>query len=60
MRNLLLALILLLGVYFVITRFTEAQQVALTLQRGNWLWLLAAAEGSEAAKAAPIPTVWEP
>jgi len=42
MRNLLLALILLLGVYFVITRFTEAQQVALTLQRGNWLWLLAA------------------
>src|SRR3972149_5881764 len=42
MRNHLLALILLLGVYFVITRFTEAQQVALTLQRGNWLWLLAA------------------
>ncbi|HLB64670.1 MAG TPA: lysylphosphatidylglycerol synthase transmembrane domain-containing protein [Anaerolineales bacterium] len=43
MRNLFLALLLLLGVYFVITRFTEAQQVALTLQRGNWLWLLAAA-----------------
>jgi uncharacterized protein (TIRG00374 family) len=43
MRNLVLALILLLGVYFIITRFTEAQQVALTLQRGNFYWLLAAA-----------------
>jgi uncharacterized protein (TIRG00374 family) len=43
MRKFILALLLLLAVYFVITRFTEAQQVALTLQRGNWLWLLAAA-----------------
>jgi hypothetical protein len=43
MRKLLVALVFLLAVYFVITRFTEAQQVAQTLQRGNLLWLLAAA-----------------
>jgi uncharacterized protein (TIRG00374 family) len=43
MRKLLFALVLLLAVYFIITRFTEAQQVVLTLQRGNFWWLLAAA-----------------
>jgi glycosyltransferase 2 family protein len=39
MRRLLLALVLLLAVYLAISRFTEVQQVAETLQRGNGWWL---------------------
>jgi uncharacterized protein (TIRG00374 family) len=43
MRNFLIALLLLLGVYFLISRFTEAQQIVDTLRRGDWRWLAAAA-----------------
>ncbi len=43
MRKFLLALVLLLAVYFFISRFAEAQQVAETLRRGDWRWVLAAA-----------------
>jgi uncharacterized protein (TIRG00374 family) len=43
MRKFLLALLLMLGVYFFISRFTEAQQILDTLRRGDWRWLAAAA-----------------
>jgi uncharacterized protein (TIRG00374 family) len=39
MRKFLLALALLLGVIFFITRFTEVQAIANTLQRGDWRYL---------------------
>jgi uncharacterized protein (TIRG00374 family) len=39
MRKFILAVILLLGIIFVISRFTELQSIAETLQRGN-LWFL--------------------
>jgi uncharacterized protein (TIRG00374 family) len=42
MRTFLIALVFLLAVVFVIGRFTEAQQIAETLQRGDWRWLVAA------------------
>lgn len=32
----------LLGILFIISRFTELQEVLLVLQKGNWLWLGAA------------------
>jgi uncharacterized protein (TIRG00374 family) len=42
MRKLLFAVLLLLAVYFLLTRFTEVEQVALTLQRGDKKWILLA------------------
>jgi len=39
MRKFLLALVLLMGVIFFITRFTEVQAIADTLQRGDWRFL---------------------
>jgi glycosyltransferase 2 family protein len=39
MRKFILAIILLLGIIFVISRFTELQSIVETLQRGN-LWFL--------------------
>jgi uncharacterized protein (TIRG00374 family) len=42
MRKFLLALGLLLGVIFVITRFTEVQNIYDTLQKGNWQFILLA------------------
>ncbi len=39
MRRFLTALILLLGIYLVITRFTEVQQIVQTLKSGDWWWL---------------------
>jgi len=39
MRKFLLAVALLLGVLFIITRFTEVQAIADTLQRGDWRFL---------------------
>lgn len=41
MRKFLLALILLLGIYFVFSRFTEFQTVVTTLQRGDINFILA-------------------
>lgn len=41
MRKFLLALILLLGIYFVFSRFTEFQSVVTTLQRGDINFVLA-------------------
>ena len=42
MRKFLLALGLLLGVIFIITRFTEVQILYATLQKGNWGFILLA------------------
>ncbi|GIV66804.1 MAG: hypothetical protein KatS3mg047_1197 [Bellilinea sp.] len=42
MRKLIFALAVLLGILFIISRFTEVQEVLLVLQNGNWLWLGAA------------------
>jgi hypothetical protein len=42
MRKFLLAVLLLLAVYFLLTRFTEVEQVAQTLQRGDVKWILLA------------------
>jgi uncharacterized protein (TIRG00374 family) len=42
MRKFLVAVILLLAVYFLISRFAEAQQVFETLHRGDWRWLAGA------------------
>jgi glycosyltransferase 2 family protein len=39
MRKFIMALILLLGIYLIITRFTEAEGLYLTLQRGDWRYL---------------------
>ena len=43
MRKLLPALILLLALYLVLSRFAEVQLVATTLQRGHWYWIALAA-----------------
>lgn len=43
MRKFLIALVLLLAVYFLISRITQAQQVVDTLRKGDWRWLAAAA-----------------
>jgi glycosyltransferase 2 family protein len=42
MRKFLFAIVLLLAVYFLLTRFTEVEQIALTLQRGDKKWILLA------------------
>jgi uncharacterized protein (TIRG00374 family) len=42
MRRLIIALVVLLAVYLILSRFTELQQVADTLGRGQFLWLLLA------------------
>lgn len=42
MRKFLLAVLLFLGVYFLLTRFTEVEQVAQTLRRGDVKWILLA------------------
>jgi uncharacterized protein (TIRG00374 family) len=39
MRRFLIALILLLAIYLIITRFTEVAQIVQTLELGNWWWL---------------------
>jgi uncharacterized protein (TIRG00374 family) len=39
MRKFLVAVVLLLGVYFLLTRLTEVEQVIQTLQRGEARWL---------------------
>jgi len=40
MRKLLIALLLLLGCAFLFSRITDLQQVAETLRKGDWRWLL--------------------
>jgi glycosyltransferase 2 family protein len=42
MRKFLFAVLLLLAVYFLLTRFAEVQQVVQTLQRGDLKWILLA------------------
>jgi uncharacterized membrane protein YbhN (UPF0104 family) len=42
MRKFLVAVIFLLAVYFLLTRFTQVEQVALTLQRGDMKWMVLA------------------
>jgi uncharacterized protein (TIRG00374 family) len=42
MRKFILALILLLGIYLIITRFTEVEGLYYTLQQGDWRYLLLA------------------
>ncbi len=39
MRRFLTALVLVLAIYLIYSRFAEAQQVAETLQQGHFLWL---------------------
>src|SRR5713226_9258463 len=39
MRRFLLALILLLAIFLVISRFTEVEQIVQTLESGDWWWL---------------------
>jgi uncharacterized protein (TIRG00374 family) len=48
MRKFLLAVLLLLGVVFVLTRFTELKAIVDTLQKGDWRFLILAL-GIEAA-----------
>ncbi|MCL4562197.1 MAG: flippase-like domain-containing protein [Chloroflexi bacterium] len=43
MRKFIIALAVLLTIIFFITRFTEVQEIALTLERGDWRFLLLAA-----------------
>jgi len=42
MRKFLYAVLFLLAIYFLLTRFTQVGQVALTLQRGDMKWILLA------------------
>lgn len=42
MKNFFFALILLLAFYFFLTRAADVEQVLLTLQRGNWVWITVA------------------
>jgi uncharacterized protein (TIRG00374 family) len=39
MKTFFFALVLLLGFYFFLTRAADVEQVVLTLQRGNWVWI---------------------
>ncbi len=39
MRKFLVAVVLLLAVYFLLTRAAEVEKVILTLERGDWRWL---------------------
>lgn len=39
MKKLLIALAVLLGILFLIGRFTELTEVVVVLQKGNWAWL---------------------
>src|SRR5258706_157291 len=39
MRRFLFALVLLLAIYLVISRFTEVQEIVQTVQLGDWRWL---------------------
>jgi glycosyltransferase 2 family protein len=39
MRRFLFALILLLAIFLVISRFTEVEQIVQTLEAGDWWWL---------------------
>jgi glycosyltransferase 2 family protein len=48
-RNFLVAVVLLLGVVFIISQFSEVQEIFETLKRGNWRFL---------ALAAVIQAVW--
>lgn len=41
-KKLVIALIVMLGILFIISRFTELQEVLLVIQKGNWFWLVAA------------------
>lgn len=43
MRKFFFALLLMLGVFFVLGRISEVENMARTLQRGNWSYLLLAA-----------------
>lgn len=40
MRKFIIALVLLLGVLLIITRFTEVQEIYATLQQGDWRFIL--------------------
>ena len=40
MRKFIIALVLLLGVLLIITRFTEVQDIYATLQRGDWVFFV--------------------
>jgi uncharacterized membrane protein YbhN (UPF0104 family) len=40
MRKFIIALLLLLGVLLIITRFTEVQEIYSTLQQGDWRFIL--------------------
>ncbi len=42
MKKLIIAIILLLGILFIISRFTELQEVVSVVKKGNLLWMLAA------------------
>jgi len=42
MRKLILAIVLLLGILFIFSRFTEVSQVIQTINRGKWLYLIPA------------------
>jgi uncharacterized protein (TIRG00374 family) len=39
MRRILFGLILLAAIYLIISRFTEVEQILITIQMGNWWWL---------------------
>lgn len=39
MRKFLLAIVLLLALYFFLTRAAEVEKIVVTLQRGDWRWL---------------------
>jgi uncharacterized protein (TIRG00374 family) len=43
MRKLLIALLVMLGIYFILSRFTEVHQIIETLQKGDLRWLALAA-----------------
>jgi len=40
MRKLVVAILLLLALYFLLTRLAQVEQVALTLQRGDVKWIV--------------------
>ena len=57
MRNLVIAVVLLVGVIFTITKMAEVQAIAETLQRGDWRFLLLAL-GVEAAWLLNLAACW--